>query len=121
MDPGTKNSMFSRQIPKISIFQQKMSEWPFLSNLLQNFRLFRQTFLLENYSISLQNSPLLNIHVLPLHDKIIIIFHNPHDTPTTPQPRGRDTRQTPRIDAYARQQSITAPNTELMAIKNAKM
>src|SRR6218665_1895814 len=37
-----------------------------------------------NYSISIQKSPLSDI--LPVHDKIIIIFHDPSTTPTPLRP-----------------------------------
>ena len=93
VDPGKKCD-FSRQISEKSNFRPFHQRNRF-SRQLQFFRKSQKeiwfsrqkwaiySYFEANYSISLQKSPLSNIHVLPVHDKIIIIFHNPFTTPTT--------------------------------------
>src|SRR6218665_437186 len=124
VDPGQKISHFpaisqnnfdlSRQISEDFDFCQAISSkklnfpgknfgmtpFPFIQTKLVIYSYFW-----PNYSISLQRSLLSNI--LPVHDQIIIIFHDPprpHDSRAThdPQPQiwGFVTPPTPRIDAY---------------------
>src|SRR6218665_3587464 len=91
---GSKNFDFYSKFPNFSGNFTK--EYRVLQNI-ENFDFFRQlkkfdfpskklsiySYLWANYSIPLQKKPLSNI--LPVQDKIIIIiFHDPSTTPTTP-------------------------------------
>ena len=78
--PSRKNFNFWVNFTKKSVFQTKISEWPLFP--FKQSKLAIYSYFWAYYYISIQKSPLSNI--LPVHDTIIIIFHDPSTTPMTP-------------------------------------